>query len=1634
MCPSNLLCLFLLLCLPLLAIDVKANGQSWTCDRSSLAGYVDKPIEPMKCRLYITAIPYVYPPLPSGLVARFVVDPVAKGYYEISGTPVHPHQRTVYSIRSKDHVSFFSLGVIGKPTALSYGFNYMVMYAGLPMEPLLPHSDAELTHFYATPEFPSGVHLNSTTGAISGFFPNTASSGTRYTITGANSVGSVTTVIRLIVKDSSDMVESGFTSCHWLHDTYCDLPPMELFYDHPAVVCKHETELNYVNTNEEHIYPMPGLDYRFQHNYLSLFYGFINIIIPASYRFSVNADSSGLLYVDNVDVPLVDLDHCKEGHTGSASIQLTQGRHIFMIKYTQLEKQSNLTVKLSSEEAGIDEMNLNSAITKVGGRGPSFITYPLIVGYAGVSMQLYAPQRVSGTVDTWSVTPELPSGLLFDAQTGEISGRTMTPYSGDHTVTAVGVNGEASTAIHVEIGNSPIQGIRAHYYTIKDGSVCTLPSFSQSQLELRVTRTESRLDFQGLPGMADGLPTDSVVNYAEWESYLFFGEVGNWKLRLSCAGACRLWSKNTLEIDLWTPKKKSYCHDYASEEMVVPVVASGYYYIKVNHSPLERDDAIMLEWCSPTGDWEVVPEARFFFVPTTQLVYDYEKMDLFKGQQITVNKPHSIIADACSGYFAAPALPDGLHVDRNSGYITGVPTTDQNEKEYVITCSTGKATLSTTIHIAVHTLSPPSNVGIVFRGKVVGDEVILLTPFVVNNAFTSVNVTHESYTFEVSPALPRGLSVDRFTGGIGGSPAQPIPNSLFTLITRNPAGATFTPFRLEVAGCFGVTESGEQWTNPYLILQPKSSGVSITVNQGGKEAQCSFGKYNDDGSMKFERCRKSLSTKGVTPLCVKPEANTTLTMKCGQKEGCYLSMVQPDGMRWPLLFMNATETPQLTMPIPTTSTPLTSVAVVPSEITTYREITIPTISVVPNGSYRSVSIASSAGSFRELDAALPEISGVLYGVGTVVYTITAVGEISVSSTLTVHFKDCNEDGKTLLRMELFCALFPTEISYEVYKDSVESGKLVVSRQGESQFYTHINVACVDAGFYAVVLKGSFGTGWSDRSYLKVVNDDNQRVDEFTFPFDKEHPVKEKYVNFTLSTGHAYRNWRMSTTPVDQGWPVIDFDDSTWGETQFNKEHGEWAQNTLYLRYAFDVEDVTNCQLVQFGLWYKDGVIAYLNGVEVYRRNLPTGKLSALDYASDTYEAYCLYPSTAPGYYLTTGKNVLAVEIHRHKSTTGTLFFHGYVNPVFGASVGRVFDGVVIEPPYFNHLNDSSIAAWESLTNTYWMGNTVPIWTVYQFNYGREEWVNTLALDVLKQSSARPTSIRLSGSKDGVEWKELLFHSDRNLFKKTTHEEFRMMDHMDTFSSYKFEVLECSSELKRVTLSTIDLRVSRLDYCVMRDGFHGVMPGETSITPCPSGYIGDMYRECQLVEDRPTWGAIDRGECHTIHPRWKHVFVDIVYAITKENENHLRSVRTILEAAYAHTLDVKKKDIEIWKTKDVSAEYPDYPIVTAFWIRVSGAEKEKATLYLKVTNALINYQNVLSTFYKEQFPDGFALMVYKDAVLREAKDITYIIVITVVLVVFISIAAFVLWIRLKPNRRSIKHIKKNYGYMEDHTNI
>ena len=1615
--------------------SVSADSRKWDCDHVNVTATVNQEMEPIACRIRYNTNPYIFPSLPAGVTAR-IVDDASGLRIVISGTPTVALQTTLFTLKYAKEVTFLHIGVIGKPASLNYGFDYMVVYAGLPMEPLYPRSDAMLASFTITPSLPQGVAFDPHTGIISGSFPDESTSGVQYSVTGSNGMGSVSTSFRFIVASSGDMTENGFTSCHWLVSMECTVPPEEFFYTTPPTLCQHEMQLAFNNTFEERVYPWPGLDSRFQINYVSQYYGFLNIIIPGMYTFSLRADDNAVMYVDSLEKPLIKLRTCYELTNDTATIQLSKGRHIFLVRYTQVTESAVLDVRVSSADAGIDNQVLDSRMTKVGGRGPTFISYSPIVGYAGVALQGYTPERSSGVVDSWSVAPALPDGFVFNTATGEISGRPTHPYTGDHVVTAVAVNGAAQTVIRVQIGDSPIPGFRAKYYQFMEERGCTYSSFAPSFLRLRVDKIDSQIDFTPLPGIWSGLPSSSPLNYVEWEGFLHFTEVGDWGLRLGCAGACRLWSKDTLMIDLWTAKVSNYCHDFDSREVVVPVSYHSYYYVKIIYFRRERGDGIKLEWRSPKGDWSVVPADKIFNAPPRALSYDVEKMDYFKDVQIQSNQPHLMNTQTCSNFFASPPLPQGLMIGKGNGIITGIPSTAQSEAYYTITCSTNDGELSTTLRIAVHQLDPPSDVSVLLDGHPVEQEVVMYYAFKKTGPQVTVNKVDESLYYTITPELPRGLSLNPFSGALVGVAIEARPTVTYTFTATSPSGSCVATVRMTVMGCHGI-DGDTPWSNEFLIMRLLDGATKMRVLNNNTDVQCSFGNY-DGNNLVFKKCSRSLSVGKVIPICVKPDPNNLLYIESGIELGSHLHLFQPNGLHWPTLFLfNQTDKwYKKTIPFPTAPSPLTTVTLSSHELTAYKGISIPPVTITPDGGYRSVSIVSSNGATIPVDPLLPVLQGELHGDGTVIYTVTVTGESnSVSATLSIHFKDCNDDGRTMVTMGLYVALFAREISYYVYKGEVSTSSLVLSRQAMTDKTMYKDSICADEGEYVLVMKGTYGDGWSQGSYLNQYNDFGQIEREYTFKREA-NATKEKHVPFTLSSGRARISWKLNThTNPGEKWKSADFDDSAWSETGLEEDHGSWSQNAIYLRYAFTLKNVTLYQVVQFGLWFKDGAIVYLNGNEVYRRNMAKGPATPDAWSSSSFEDYCLYPSSAPGYFLVEGVNVLAAEIHRAPTTSGTIHVFGYVNPVRGESVSRVYDGYIIEPPYFNSLNESSIAAWDGSGRTQWISNTVPTWTVYAFNYGREEWVNRLSLRVSEENGNYPISVRLSGSKDGVEWTTLFSRVEYAMFKKSLYREFLMMDHLDSFSQYKFEVLDSDSDKSRVSLSDIDLKVSPVNYCVMNDGFHGTLPNTTSITPCPSGFIGDMYRDCTLLDAKPVWKEADRSECHSTRPPWRYIYVDMVFAMTKESADHLHSLRHILEKAFSQATVIDEKRIEVWKTKDVSEEYPEYPIVTAFWIRVTALTKEKEVIAPKVSGSLYAYEKFLTTLYKEEFVEGFSIFVYQDAVVRDSKNLTPIIVSVVITFVFLCLVGFVLWIRLKPNR-TVKRIKKHdaYAYTEDKSKI
>lgn len=142
----------------------------------------------------------------------------------------------------------------------------------------------------------------------------------------------------------------------------------------------------------------------------------------------------------------------------------------------------------------------------------------------------------------------------------------------------------------------------------------------------------------------------------------------------------------------------------------------------------------------------------------------------------------------------------------------------------------------------------------------------------------------------------------------------------------------------------------------------------------------------------------------------------------------------------------------------------------------------------------------------------------------------------------------------------------------------------------------------------------------------------------------------------ISTGAV---WRYHNDGSDQGssWRQLGFNDSDWlaGPAPLGWGNGAEATGlggtpiTTYFRRAFVVADPTNYVELTVSLRRDDGAAVYLNGVELFRSNLPPTTLNYLTPASaevDGAGENVFYVTFLPSAQLLPGTNVLSVELHQ----------------------------------------------------------------------------------------------------------------------------------------------------------------------------------------------------------------------------------------------------------------------------------------------------------------------------------------------------------------------------------------------------
>ncbi len=144
-------------------------------------------------------------------------------------------------------------------------------------------------------------------------------------------------------------------------------------------------------------------------------------------------------------------------------------------------------------------------------------------------------------------------------------------------------------------------------------------------------------------------------------------------------------------------------------------------------------------------------------------------------------------------------------------------------------------------------------------------------------------------------------------------------------------------------------------------------------------------------------------------------------------------------------------------------------------------------------------------------------------------------------------------------------------------------------------------------------------------------------------------------------GDALKYFKGTDEPPAE-WIQPSFDDSSWldGNTPIGYSTDLTYKTllsdmpntylTFYTRRKFSIPDVSALKAVKISMKYDDGFIAYMNGVEILRKNMNDGPATkdtaGLDHETNvSFEANFLACDALASANLQTGSNVFAVELH-----------------------------------------------------------------------------------------------------------------------------------------------------------------------------------------------------------------------------------------------------------------------------------------------------------------------------------------------------------------------------------------------------
>ncbi|MEY2815476.1 MAG: hypothetical protein RJA78_52, partial [Actinomycetota bacterium] len=448
----------------------------------------------------------------------------------------------------------------------------------------------------------------------------------------------------------------------------------------------------------------------------------------------------------------------------------------------------------------------------------------------------YTISSTGGRITSYTISPTLPEGIELNAETGLISG-TSTVDQGPTTYTVTGTNlaGSDSHTFQLAVYSAPVISLSStNEDAIKGASISGYSIIQNGGAPTTYTISPAApagLTFNVNTGILSGKPTNAQAN----TTYTITAT--------NVAGS----SSAQFTLEVIAPPK--FTLSASTESVVVNTSLVGYTISSTG---------------GPIGTYSVSPElpAGLSFDSTTGLMSGIPSTDQIQttytitGTNIAGSDSHTFafgvysapsielsitsetgvkgvaligysfnqLGGTPTSYQITPAAPAGLTFSTSTGLLSGIPTTPQGEQIYMITGTNVAGSSQATFVLSI--IDPP-----VFS---LSDSSLVAYVQETPALYSITSVGGDIASFEITPALPVGMTYSTETGLISGIPTELTSTTEHTITATNSVGSMSKTFSLEVrltCAAGGICEVGDIGPGGGLIVLANSAGFACGIDR-----------------------------------------------------------------------------------------------------------------------------------------------------------------------------------------------------------------------------------------------------------------------------------------------------------------------------------------------------------------------------------------------------------------------------------------------------------------------------------------------------------------------------------------------------------------------------------------------------------------------------------------------------------------------------------------------------------------------------------------------------------------------------------------------------------------------------------